>query len=284
MISKSEENKLTAISAISSLLITGLIVLLLILWVIHVPNPPEFSSGSEGTPGEDQGVAVTMGSDAQGWGDYKFPEAVASEPVNSSSSSDNSVMISSPDGVNINEPKEEKKSNDSKTDDKNNISNTPTTNKDDKKPHNKWLSSLNKANDGSNSGNDPGTKGIEGDPSGKGPNFGSTGSGGTTGKGGGTGGGTGGNKGGFGTGRKTLLMPCTPKSTKHEGKVVVIIKVDRNGNVAEADPNGLGTDTSDPELKLQARQAALCAKFEACTDCPEYSRGTIIFDFGYGNK
>ena len=286
MTSKSEENKRTAVSAVLSLMITGIIILLLTLWIIHVPNPPEISSGSEGSPGESEGVAVTMGTDAQGWGDYKFPTPVNAEPITSSSSSSSNVMISSPDGVNINEAMDEKSSNEVKNDPKkNNNTSTTNTNEEPKKPENKWKSSLNKANEGSNSGNDPGTKGIEGDPTGTGPNFGSTGGGGgTTGKGGGTGGGTGGNKGGFGTGRKTLLMPCTPKSTKHEGKVVVMIKVDRNGNVSEADPNGPGTDTSDPELKLQARQAALCAKFEACSDCPEYSRGTIIFDFGFGNK
>ena len=282
MITKSEENRFTFISAILSLVLTALLILLLIFWVIHVSNPPEIASGGGGTPGEDQGVAVTLGTDAQGWGDYKFPEPVNAEPVTSSSSSNSSVMISSPDGVNINEPHQEKNNSDSKNPTKNNTANTPTTNNEPEKPHNKWISSLQHAGSGSNSGNDPGTKGIEGDPSGKGPNFGSTGGGGgTTGN---TGGGTGGNKGGFGTGRKTLAMPCRPNSTKHEGKVVVIIKVDRNGNVADADPNGPGTDTSDPELKLQARQAALCTKFEACTDCPEYSRGTIIFDFGYTNK
>ncbi|MFN5182350.1 MAG: hypothetical protein ACK5D5_04905 [Bacteroidota bacterium] len=283
MITRAEENKYKAVSAILSLTITALIILLLILWVIHVPNPPEISSGSEGSPGADEGVAVTMGTDAQGWGDYKFPKAVNSEPVSSSTPSSNDVLISSQDGVNINEKIEEKKT-DTKNENKNNSENKSESKSEPTKPKNKWLTTLNNAKDGSGSGNDPGTKGVEGDPTGKGPNFGSTGGGGTTGNGGGTGGGTGGNKGGFGTGRKTLVMPCRPHSTKHEGKVVVIIKVNRNGDVVEADPNGNGTDTSDPELKLQARQAALCTKFEACTDCPDYSKGTIIFDFGYNNK
>lgn len=283
MISRAEENKFTLLSVALSLLITGLLILLLILWIIHVPNPPEISSGSDGQPGADEGVAVTMGTDAQGWGDYKFPEPVNSEPVTSTNSSDNSVLISSEDGVNINQPvEEEKKVNESKKNTKTN--DNLTKNEEPEKPQKKWLNSLNNAKGGSGSGNDPGTKGIEGDPSGKGPNFGSTGGGGTTGKGGGTGGGQGGNKGGFGTGRKTLVMPCRPNSTKHEGKVVVIIKVNKNGDVIEADPNGNGTDTSDPELKLQARQAALCTKFEACSDCSDFSRGTIIFDFGYMNK
>lgn len=286
MITRQEENKITWISAASSVLITGLIILLLILWIIHVPNPPEIAGGSAGT-GETGSISVSLGTDDAGFGainDYKFPEPVNSTPVTNAAAADNSVLISSEDGVNINEVKTDKPvDTNTPTPNNNTVTTNPNPNNNNPTKPNKWADALNNASNGGNSGNNPNNpNGVMGDPTGTSPNFGSTG-GNTA-----TGGTTGNTKGpggtGFGTGRKTLVMPCRPNITKREGKVVVIIKVNRNGDVVDADPNGPGTDTSDPELKLQARQAALCAKFEACSNCDEYSRGTIIFDFGYGNK
>jgi hypothetical protein len=288
MISKSEENKLSALAAFLSVLFTGLLVLLLVLWVIHVSNPPEITGG--GSPGStmDEGVAVTLGTDNQGWGDYQFPEPVNSEPVTGQTATDNSVLISSADGVAINqEVKPNQTVNATNTNTTSvNSNNNSTSNQSANNHHSSWQNALQNANSNGNSGNNPGTNGIEGDPSGSGPNFGSTGGGntGSTGNTGGTGTGTGSGGTNFGVGRKNLVNPCSPNTTKKEGKVVVIIKVDRNGNVTDADPNGPGTDTADPELKLQARQAALCAKFEACSDCPEFSRGTIIFNFRVSGK
>jgi outer membrane biosynthesis protein TonB len=289
MISRNEENRISVLSLLLSFLITGMLVVLLIFWVIHVSNPPEITGG--GSPGNsmDEGVSVTLGSDAQGYGDYQFPEPVNAEPVTGQPASDNSVLISSTDGVNINE--EVKQNPPSPTNSQNNTPKTNTNNNTSQQQqtntHTSWQNALQNANSNGNSGNNPGTQGIEGDPTGNGPNFGSTGGGntGSTGNTGGTGTGTGKGGSSFGIGRKNLVNPCTPNATKREGKVVVIIKVDRNGNVIDADPNGPGTDTSDPELKLQARQAALCAKFEACTDdCPEISKGTIIFNFRLPGK
>ncbi len=282
MITQQQENKITAIAALSSAALMALIILGLILWMIHVPNPPvfeneiELSGGQAGGGGSSRGeVELTFAPNDPAYADYQFPEAVNETPVTNESTADNSVLISDPGGVDINETKSEN------TSPKNNTStntNTNTNNNTNNTPKNpvKWGNALSNASDNSSGGSTGGTGSGNGDDigPGTGPDF-STGTGGT--------GGTKG-PGGFGTGRKTLVSPCRPNITKREGKVVVKIKVDRNGNVVSAESNGPGTDTSDPELITQAEQAAKCTKFEACTDCPAFSYGTIVFDFGYGNK
>jgi hypothetical protein len=278
MITKQEENRATVIAAVGSAVVMGLLILLLILWMIHVPNPPiiedEISLSGGGGGGGKNEVEVTFAANDPAYANYKFPEPVNETAVTNVSSADNSVLISDPSGVAINETKSTQ-TNTTTTQPKNTDNNTP------KNPV-KWGSQLSNASD--NATSTTGGTSTTGDDigPGTGPDFTTAGNSGT-----GTGtGGTGGTKGpgGFGTGRKTLVSPCRPNITKREGKVVVIIKVDRNGNVVDVETNGPGTDTSDPELLTQARQAAFCTKFEACTDCPAISKGTIIFDFGYSNK
>lgn len=81
-------------------------------------------------------------------------------------------------------------------------------------------------------------------------------------------------------GRAVLYHPPLPSDTKEEGIVVVDIKVDKEGNVIDADPNGRGTTTTSPILKAKARQFALQIKF---TPNPQFEEQkgsiTIIFSF-----
>lgn len=81
-------------------------------------------------------------------------------------------------------------------------------------------------------------------------------------------------------GRTLLSHPPLPSDTKEEGVVVVDIKVDKEGNVIEADPNGRGTTTTSPILKAKARQFAIKLKF---SDNPQFEEQkgsiTIIFSF-----
>lgn len=124
-----------------------------------------------------------------------------------------------------------------------------------------------------------GQAGNEGSPDGN-PN--------TDGKGGhghgdGTGEGDGGpgGPGGYGlTGRKMIAPPPKVTDSKEEGIVVVVITVDKQGNVTDADPTGKGTNTSSAVLKSKARQAALQAKFSA-SDKYDAQKGTIIFKFQF---
>lgn len=82
------------------------------------------------------------------------------------------------------------------------------------------------------------------------------------------------------SGRKVLKLPCAADDSKEEGIVVVIITVDKQGNVVEAEPNGRGTTTSSAVLKAKARQAALCAKFSP-SDKFDLQKGLMTFRFEF---
>ncbi|MCX7728337.1 MAG: hypothetical protein N2203_02590 [Bacteroidia bacterium] len=81
-------------------------------------------------------------------------------------------------------------------------------------------------------------------------------------------------------GRSLLFHPPLPSDTKEEGIVVVDIKVDKSGNVIDAEPNGRGTTTTSPILKAKARQFALQLKFSTHSQFEEQKGSiTIIFSF-----
>lgn len=82
------------------------------------------------------------------------------------------------------------------------------------------------------------------------------------------------------TGRKIVTKPCPVNDSKEEGTVVVTIKVNKEGKVVEADPNGRGTTTSSSVLKSKARQAALCAKFSP-SEMFDEQVGNITFKFEF---
>ena len=94
-------------------------------------------------------------------------------------------------------------------------------------------------------------------------------------------------KGGFGRGiginlkgREVVKQPKLPSDTKEEGKVVVEITVDSEGNVIEANPNGRGTTTSSALLKAKAKHAALATKFNIDGKFEE-QQGTITIVFSF---
>ncbi len=92
-------------------------------------------------------------------------------------------------------------------------------------------------------------------------------------------------------GRVVVKQPEYPSDTKEEGKVVVEITVDSEGNVIEANPNGRGTTTSSSLLKEKAKLAALATKFNVDAKfvghrsnkdeyiMPDLQSGTITFVF-----
>ncbi|HEY1038884.1 MAG TPA: energy transducer TonB [Bacteroidia bacterium] len=81
-------------------------------------------------------------------------------------------------------------------------------------------------------------------------------------------------------GRKALSLPKVNDS-KEEGIVVVTIKVNKEGKVIEAEPNGRGTNTSSAALKSKARQAALSAVFSPAPNGFDEQIGTITFKFEF---
>ncbi|MBC7864082.1 MAG: hypothetical protein IAF38_13985 [Bacteroidia bacterium] len=284
MLTRQEENKASTIAAITSTAIIGGLIVLLIFWMIPIPDPP-FSDIEVPEGAEQGGTEVSLGTDMTGWGkisEYKI-EAQASTPAtneNSTPPSNNNNEIVSNVGVNINQSN----SNTTHTTTANN-NNTNTNNN----PVKNYANALNNANNSQgNNINNP--HGVLGQPDGS-ITGGATGTGTATGGTGNTGTGTAtsgtyGPSGGIKFGRKLRTLPCKVDDSNAEGVVEVIIKVDKDGNVIDADPNGPGTDTSNSGLKSKARQAAFCAKFEACkeADCPAVSKGSIIFNFVYGGK
>lgn len=81
------------------------------------------------------------------------------------------------------------------------------------------------------------------------------------------------------TNRKANSLPVPRAAFQEEGKVVVEITVDKNGNVIKAKPGVKGSTTSNPNLLDIARRAAMVAKFNPSSDAPEEQKGTITYNF-----
>lgn len=80
-------------------------------------------------------------------------------------------------------------------------------------------------------------------------------------------------------GRKHIgSLPAPAKTFKEEGVVVVLIQVDKAGNVVSASPTGRGTNTTSDNLKQLAKAAALKTKFEP-TEQPTLQPGSITYTF-----
>ena len=79
-------------------------------------------------------------------------------------------------------------------------------------------------------------------------------------------------------GRKAINKP-KPKGNQIEGKVVVMITVDRTGNVTYANAGIKGSTTLNKELLERAKRAALKTKFNVKQDAPSNQYGKIIYDF-----
>jgi TonB family protein len=81
------------------------------------------------------------------------------------------------------------------------------------------------------------------------------------------------------SGRSVQNLPSPEYNQQVEGKVVVQITVDRNGNVTQAIPGVKGSNTLDSYLLAVAKQAALQAKFDRKPGAPAYQQGTITYNF-----
>ncbi|TCI91724.1 energy transducer TonB [Tenacibaculum sp. M341] len=80
-------------------------------------------------------------------------------------------------------------------------------------------------------------------------------------------------------GRKALAKPIQKPKCEEEGRVVVRIEVDNNGNVIKAIPGVKGSTNTAPCLLEPAKQAALKTKWNADGKAPAKQRGTIIYNF-----
>jgi outer membrane biosynthesis protein TonB len=89
-----------------------------------------------------------------------------------------------------------------------------------------------------------------------------------------------GSGGNYRLGNRTALNKPKPEyDCNEEGRVVVSISVDRNGNVISAEPGIKGTTNSATCLLDRAREAALKTKFNADSKAPQKQIGAIIYNF-----
>jgi outer membrane biosynthesis protein TonB len=80
-------------------------------------------------------------------------------------------------------------------------------------------------------------------------------------------------------GRNSISLPPPVNDYQKEGKVVVEIRVDRQGNVVSAVPGIKGSTTLDNYLCSVAKKAALSSKFDANQNAPNQQVGTISYIF-----
>jgi len=80
-------------------------------------------------------------------------------------------------------------------------------------------------------------------------------------------------------GRGAKHLPKPAYDSEEQGKVVVEIKVDRNGKVVSAIAGAKGTTISDLRLRRLAEEAALRSVFASDPNAPERQRGTITYNF-----
>jgi periplasmic protein TonB len=95
-----------------------------------------------------------------------------------------------------------------------------------------------------------------------------------------TGGGIGTNGIAYQLGGRTIAEIKKPVyDSQQQGKVVVTIRVNRNGKVISASPGAKGSTTTNSYLYSKAKEAALKTTFEANNTAPEIQVGTIIYNF-----
>jgi TonB family protein len=281
-LTRAEENRNRAVSAGLTALIFGLLLLFLILFHIVRPNPPF----PEGGGGGGQELALGMLDAGNDNIDYTTMGAVT-EVVVKKSAPAKETYVTAEGGENIPVPEEKPKAKSEE------MVITPAKPKEvvkektaAEKLAEKFKKKGTQTGGGIGNSDQEGASGSpEGDPFKNGTGGSGTGSGGGNGPGEGPGSGPGshGIGGGFSyglSGRSVLQKPKLPTDTKEEGKVVVEITVDSEGNVIEANPNGRGTTTSSAMLKAKARQAAMATKFNGDARYEEqHGTITIIFSF-----
>lgn len=81
------------------------------------------------------------------------------------------------------------------------------------------------------------------------------------------------------TGRRANYLPIPEYTAQAQGRVVVTIIVNRQGQVVRATAGARGTTTSNQTLWRLAEDAARRARFDLATTAPEEQTGTITYNF-----
>ena len=283
ILTKSEESKNQIISGTITLIIFLLLLLFLIFYNMITPNPPFPESAGGG------GQELAFGTMNMGNGDIEYGSlGNVNDVISKPKEEENLLTDENGESINLKKEKKEKIN-------KNSTVITPVLPSEiiPEKTEAQKLAEKFKTNTGKNGGGIGNNEeaGENGSPNGN-PfknGTGGEGSGNDNGNGNGNGNGPGSGigKGGFGRGigidlkgRAVVKPPKLPSDTKEEGKVVVEITVDSEGNVIEANPNGRGTTTSSALLKAKAKHAALATKFNIDGKFEE-QQGTITIVFSF---
>lgn len=80
-------------------------------------------------------------------------------------------------------------------------------------------------------------------------------------------------------GRSAVSLPAPTYNSNAQGRVLIKIWVDRNGNVTRAEFETKGSTTTNTLLVKYAKEAALKAKFNADENAPEEQKGIITYVF-----
>lgn len=285
-LSRTEELKNRTIAGVISFSIFTLLLLFLILYNLITPNPPFPDNGG------GSGTEMALGMIDAGSGDIEYGSiGKVTDVVAEETPSKTEEIIEDPTSdVEIKTDKKDEAKPELKNDA---VVIKPVKEKPKVLTEAEKLAEKFKKLNGKNGegiGNNP-NAGQNGAPDGDPFKNGNGGSGGGKDKGNGTGQGDhdGPGKGpGFGTGkfgidlkgRAVINPPKLPSDMNEEGKVVVDIIVDSQGNVIDANPNGRGTTTSSALLKSKAKQAAMAVKFNVDGKFEE-QKGTITFIFSF---
>ena len=267
-------------AAIGTVLIHGIGLLLIIMMMRNCSTPEGGGGGGTGGDGLMALDIAAIGNPEDGWGEAAASEAtpVAESVDDASAITETGSELSTPE-VNPNKPTTQQ----TVVKPTNTTTTTTQTTQPNKPKPNPLLGALGQGNTTGN--------GQQGTQNGSINGRGILNGGGSAGTGGGTGGGNGtgngpGNGGGSGlgtsynlAGRKQTTQPKLSESFTEEGRVVVKITVDKNGNVISAEPDPVNSNTSSSKLYALAKKAALTAKFDAKPGGVGNQFGSITINF-----
>lgn len=250
-------SKYTWMGLIGTLLFHGLIIVLLVIFGFSTPLPLP----------EEEGVMVNLGYSNQGSGPVQPKQPAQSQP----SQPETSPSSSEPEDVATQNTEPAPAINNTKSDNKE--SEQPKeTNTEKDKPEEPEINK-NALYPGSQN-SDGGSEGETGEPGDQGHRQGDPNANnheGTPGGGGGV---------NFSlSGRYAKKLPKPSYDSQEQGKVVVKIWVDQQGNVVRAEPQLRGSTTTDSRLQRIAKKAAMRASFSSRAKAAEVQTGTITYNF-----
>ena len=256
--------------AVSVIILTSLL-LLSIFYIVSKASPPEevgiggiivnYGTSDEGMGNDYMSVEEpSVDPNANGKTPDKItPENQVTQNTNAENAANNIVTDDNSDNVSLNnKPNTSKSAPTQQTEDK---PATPVINQN--------ALYKGKKNSGTGQGDGTGTvAGNQGKPEGDplSDNYNGTGSG----------------NGGVGlslVSRKFVSLPSIKDDGQKSGKIVVEIRVDKNGNVISAKAGARGTTLTDPLLWDKCEVAALGSRFNTLASAPDTQIGSIVFNF-----